>query len=280
MKYGLLLLSLGFIACQKDPPAPPMNEKTMKDVAYGTDPMQKMDIYLPSARNTTSTRVMILVHGGAWSSGDKTDFNLYVDSLKRRLPDYAIFNINYRLSANSLNTFPTQENDTRAAIEFVHAHREEYGISNRFVLLGASAGAHLALLHAYKYTSPVKIKAVIDFFGPTDMIDLYNNPASIFIPPSAVAGIVGATPSSNLALYQQSSPVTFVNAQTPPTIILQGGMDPLVSVAQATTLKTKLQQAGVVHEYVFYPMEGHGWVGVNLVHSFDKIQAFLVANVN
>ena len=64
-------------------------------------------------------------------------------------------------------------------------------ISDKFVLLGASAGGHLSLLHAYKYTTPVKIKAVVDFFGPTDLVDMYNNPASIFAPPAAIAAVVG-----------------------------------------------------------------------------------------
>ncbi len=74
-------------------------------------------------------------------------------------------------------------------------------------------------------------------------------------------------------------PINFVTSQSPPTIILQGGTDPLVSPSQAIALKNKLQTMGVSHQYVFYNAESHGWTGVNLVDSFDKIQAFLVANV-
>jgi acetyl esterase/lipase len=61
--------------------------KTMLDVAYGTDPLQKMDIYLPANRSVTSTKVIVLIHGGAWTSGDKVDFNSAVDTLKK---DYLI----------------------------------------------------------------------------------------------------------------------------------------------------------------------------------------------
>ena len=279
MKYHLLLLSLAFIACQKEEPAVD-NGQTKMDVAYGTDPAQKMDIYLPAGRSTSTTKVMVLIHGGAWATGDKTDFNEYVDSLKKRLPSYAIFNINYRLSINGVNVFPAQENDVKAAVEFIYARRDEYKISDKFVLLGASAGAHLALLQGYKHTTLIRPKAIVDLFGPTNITELYNNPASPLIPPSTVAMIVGATPTSNPTIYQQSSPVNFVTGQSPPTIILHGGLDPLVSPSQSTTLRDLLQVAGVTREYFLYPTEGHGWFGANLVDSFDKIQAFLTANVN
>jgi acetyl esterase/lipase len=239
-----------------------------------------MDIYLPAGRSSSSTKVIILVHGGGWSTGDKTDFNGYVDTLKKRLPGYAIFNINYRLATGVPNLFPAQENDVKAAIEFIYSKRADYAISDKFVLLGASAGAHLSLLQAYKYNSPVKVKAVVDLFGPVDMVEMYNNPASVFAPPAAVAAVVGATPLSNPTLYFQSSPINFVTAQSPPTIILQGGVDVLVSPSQSVALKNKLQSLGVVYQYVFYPTENHGWTGANMVDSFDKIQLFLAANVN
>jgi acetyl esterase/lipase len=268
--------------CKKDDSAgnTPLPELNTFNVSYGTDAQQKMDVYLPAGRTTTATKVIILIHGGGWSTGDKSDFNTYVDTLKIRLSGYAIININYRLASGTSNLFPTQENDVKAAIEFVYSKRNEYHISDKFVLLGASAGAHLSLLQGYKYSSPVKIKAIVDFFGPTDLVDMYNNPASIFAPPSALAAVIGATPTSNLTLYQQSSPINFVTAQSPPTIILQGGVDPLVSPNQAIALNNKLQTIGVVHQYVFYPTESHGWVGANLVDSFNKIEAFLAANVN
>jgi acetyl esterase/lipase len=283
MRYYLLLLSLVVIACQKEtadmPGSGSLPASNILNVAYGTDVAQKMDIYLPAGRTSTTTKVMVLIHGGAWATGDKTDFASFVDSLQRRLPGYAIFNINYRLSTGTSNSFPAQENDTKAALEFIYSKRDEYKISDKFVLLGASAGGHLALLQGYKYSSPVKVKAIVSFFGPTDMTDLYNNPASPFIPAATIAQIVGATPTSNPALYQQSSPINFVTAQSPPTILLHGGLDPLVSPSQAVALDAKLQLAGVIHQYVFYPTEAHGWVGDNLVHSFNQVQAFLTGNV-
>lgn len=284
MKFLLSILGLSLVlaSCQKDTVEDPASvaEQTSLNQPYGADAMQKMDIYLPAGRSTASTKVIVLIHGGGWSGGDKNDYAPYLDTLKKRLPGYAIFNINYRLAAGASNLFPTQENDVKAAIEYIYNKRAEFKISEKFVLLGNSAGAHLSLLHAYKYASPVKIKAVVDFYGPTDLVDMYNNPASIFAPPNLIAGVVGGTPASHATLYQQSGPINFVDAQSPPTIILQGGVDILVSPNQSVALKNKLQASGVIHQYVFYPAENHGWVGANMVDSFDKITAFLQANVN
>jgi acetyl esterase/lipase len=250
---------------------------TQLNVAYGAQPLQNMDVYLPAGRSMASTKVMILVHGGAWSVGDKADLTGFVDSVKNRLPDYAIFNINYRLAAFPNNLFPTQEMDVKAAVEYIYSKRNEYLISDKFVFTGASAGAHLSLLQAYKYNSPVKIKAVIDFFGPTDMADLYNNPG--VVPQQNIAAIVGATPVSNAALYAQSSPLSFVSSTSAcATLILQGGADPLVNPArQSGVLRDKLQIAGVPVQYVLYAGKGHGddWGSDIFYDAFNKMQAFV-----
>ncbi len=273
-----------FMSCQKEVKnsnnsSSALPEQTSLNVTYGGDAQQKMDIYLPAGRTMATTKAIILIHGGAWASGDKTDFNAYADTLKKRQPDYAIFNINYRLATVAGNFFPTQENDVKAAFDFIVSKTNEYKISQKIVLLGASAGGHLALLQGYKYNTPVKPKAVIDFFGPTDLTELHNHPADPSLVP-VLEILLGGTPSSDATMYQQSSPITFVNAQSPPTIIFQGGVDPLVPVAQSVSLDAKLQAMGVVHQYVFYPTEGHGWVGANLTHSFNAIQAFLATHVN
>ncbi|MDQ6843590.1 MAG: alpha/beta hydrolase [Bacteroidota bacterium] len=271
-----------FFSCQKsiDPGNQPqnINAKTVLNVSYGIDPLQNMDVYLPADRSVSSTKVLIMIHGGAWESGDKTDLSEYVDTMKIRLPGYAIFNINYRLSINGVNTFPAQENDTKAALQYIVDNAANYLISKKIVLLGVSAGGHLALLQGYKYNTPVVPKAIVSFFGPTDITAMYNDPADPLIPPE-LAIIVGKTPAQDPALYASSSPVNFVSSSSPPTILLHGGQDPLVKPSQAVTLQAKLQAAGVSNEYVFYPDEGHGWFGPHLTDSFNKIQAFLAANV-
>jgi acetyl esterase/lipase len=247
------------------------------NVAYGSDPLQKMDLYLPANR-TDSTKVLFLIHGGAWTGGDKIDFNTAVAAFKQRLPEYAIVNINYRLARQGADYFPSQENDVRSAIDFVFEKRNDYSISEDFVLLGASAGAHLALLHAYKYTSPVKINAVISFFGPTDLKALYSRQTNSYYK-SLFALLVGGTPEANAEAYRQSSPISFVTPQSPPTLLLHGGKDFMVGASQSQILKTKLDAAGVDTQLFLYPNEGHGWFGANLDDSFEKIFTFLEMQV-
>jgi acetyl esterase/lipase len=202
--------------------------------------------------------------------------------MKNRLPDYAIFNINYRLSNGSINLFPTQENDIKAALQYIFDKSADYVISNKYVLVGASAGAHLAMLQGYKYSAPVKPKAIVSFFGPSDLVDMYNNPAAGNTTLTlALAAVVGATPTSNAALYASSSPVTYIAAGAPPTILLHGSNDPLVSASQSVAVKTKLTNVGAVNQYVLYPGKGHGddWGDAIYKDAFNNIQAFLTTNV-
>ncbi len=279
--YSVIFLTLTQLSCTEDDvvdagaPA-----TTFLNVAYGIDPAQKADIYLPANRNASNTKMLIMIHGGGWSTGDKMDFNEFVDTMKRRLPQYAIANINYRLATGTSNLFPTQENDVKAAMEFIYAKRNGWAVSDKFALLGASSGAHLAMLQGYKYNSPVRVKAIVDLFGPADMVKMYTNPA-LFAAPSLIAGVVGGTPTTLPALYFQSSPVNFINAQSPPTIILQGGIDPLVLPSQSEAVRDRLTTAGVVNQYVFYPTGGHGdWNTATFADAFNKIQLFLEANVD
>ena len=282
-----------FFACKKNDTgnggSTATSAQTILNVSYGTDTSQKMDVYLPANRNTTSTKVIVLIHGGAWSSGDKTDFStlqsgmVITDTIKTRFPDYAIFNINYRLSTGTANLFPTQENDIKAALQFIFNRAAEYSISNKFVLIGQSAGAHLAMLQGYKYTTPLKPRVIVSFFGPCDLTDMYNNPVGPFpsLTQLVLAQTIGATPTTNTAIYTSSSPVTYINSSSPPTILFHGSADPLVNPAQSLTVKTKLAAAGVAAEYYLYAGKGHGddWGDVIYKDVFNKIQVFVNANV-
>ncbi len=281
-----------FFSCQKNtvdpvtpvtPPASGLTASTQLNISYGADPLQKLDAYLPANRNTTTTKVLIVIHGGAWFAGDKVDMDTFVNVLKNRLPDYAIFNINYKLvTATAGNVFPTQENDTKAAVNFIYNNRVIYNISDKFALLGASAGAHLALLQAYKNTVP-KIKAVVDLYGPTDIVDMYNNPASSFSAPASINFVVTGSfigsptsPASNNLIYTSSSPINYVTATVSPTIIFHGDLDTIVRPAQSIALKNKLTQAGVAYQYKNYPSEGHAYLtAAALNDTFDKTVAFL-----
>ena len=196
----IALFIIVLVGCKKsDTPAPGLAAETRLAVKYGLDPKQAMDIYLPAGRSAATTKAMILIHGGGWTLGDRADLNAFVDTLRRRQPDYAIFNISYRLSAAPDNVFPTQELDVKAALEYIYDRiNSEYKISDRWVLLGASAGAHLAMLQGYKYAGPVRPKAIVSFFGPSNLTEMFNNPpGGNPLIAGGLAGAVGATPTQN-----------------------------------------------------------------------------------
>lgn len=271
-----------FTSCQhsqKDVAVSSLPAKTLSNIAYGTDSQQRMDVYLPANRSAQTTKVLVLIHGGGWAGGDKTEFAGAIPILQQKLPGYAIVNLNYRLANQLTNHFPTQENDVHAALQQLVNIAGEYQVSNDMVFLGASAGAHLALLQAYKYNTPVVPKAVISFFGPIDMADLYNRQTNTYYK-IALQLLVGGTPTKNPAVFAQSSPIAFAGRQNIPTLLLHGDKDPMVPVSQSRTLKEKLEQAHVPVELIIYSNEGHGWYGANLTNSYERIEAFLDRYVN
>jgi acetyl esterase/lipase len=254
-----------------------LNQEIYRDVSYGNDPRQKMDIFLPEGRTDSSTNVLIVIHGGGWNSGSKEDFIPYIDSFRKRMPGFAIFNLNYRLY-NGSNIFPAQEEDVKLALKYITSKASGFHINTKkIVLLGASAGAHLALLQAYKYKDP-SIAAVIDFFGPSDLVAMYEKPWHPFVP-HALEMVTGSTLSKNRDLYKNSSPATFINPASAPTLIFHGSNDPIVDVSQSKLLQKKLESAGVKNELVVYPGQRHGWYGNTLSNSFDRIESFLKATL-
>lgn len=281
--FSFFFLAVFVVACQKENTTTtteqPLPEQTLNNVSYGSDTAQRMDVYLPAGRNPTATKAIIMIHGGAWISGDKADMNGFVPVVKSRLSEYAIFNINYRLGVPALppaNAFPAQENDVKAALAFITGKAAEYKFNtDKTVILGASSGGHLALLQAYKNSTP-RLNAVVDFFGPTDMAGLYTFYASSPVNQLGLQLLMGGTPATNASLYQSSSPVNFVSSSSPPTIILHGTADPVVPVAQSTALKTKLESNGVSVRMVTYTGAGHGdWDAATFADAYDQVISFL-----
>lgn len=275
-----LIVALAF-SCKKEKSADQnIAAQTQTNISYGADASQKMDLYLPAGRSVDSTKLIILIHGGAWISGDKSDFASFIPVIQQKFPGYAIANINYRLATSTANHFPTQENDMKSAVDFLIQKSNEYRISQKIILLGASAGAHMALLQAYKYSSP-KILAVVDFFGPTDLPDLYNFYAPSPNNQAIFQLLMNGTPSSNASLYSQSSPINFVTAQSCPTIIFHGDADVVVPISESVTLKNKLNSFGVPTQMTSYPNVGHDVWPANLLNdAYDKLEMFIKTNVH
>jgi len=119
------------------------------DISYGSDPLQTYDLYLPANRSTTETDVIILVHGGSWTGGDKDDIFGIVELLQQTMPGYAIANINYRLNIDPDALFVDHIADVESVVLDLASRNEEFGVSQDMVMAGVSAGGHMTLLYAY-----------------------------------------------------------------------------------------------------------------------------------
>jgi acetyl esterase/lipase len=249
------------------------------NIPYGPEEAQTLDIYLPPNRSVSSTKIFVIIHGGGFNSGSKEELTAFIQPMQRRLDNYAFVNVTYRQATSADTLFPTQENDVKIALQFIIDHSDDYCVSKKMILLGVSAGGLLALLQGYKYKDPVVPKALISFFGPTDLVELYEHSLNPLVA-LTLRQVTGTTPDENPAIYAESSPVNFITASSPPTLLFQGGLDPIVSTDQQIMLRDKLTNVGIRNQLVFYPNEGHGWCGETLADSFDKIESFLNQNVS
>jgi len=126
--------------------APPAGVRVLRDVAYGSDPRQRFDVYMPP--HAQHAPVILLVHGGGWSRGDKAMRNVVQNKVARWVPrGFVVISTNYRLLPD---TAPLQQaQDVAQALALAQRRAAEWGGDRRdFVLIGHSAGAHLVALLA------------------------------------------------------------------------------------------------------------------------------------
>lgn len=252
----------------------------MFDIAYGTDEQQTFDLYLPQDRSETSTKVIVLVHGGGWTSGDKDDLKEVYEYLKANNKNYAIANFNYTLADLNTPPIPLQTNDIQTFLTYFKSNAEAYKIQPEFAFIGTSAGAHLSMLYGYKYDIDRDIKVICNIVGPTDF--LHDSYVATTEPETAelisnVQIIYGLSINDNGDFYESVSPINWISELSPPTISFYGGQDFLVPEEQGIILKETLDSKNVVNEYIFYENEGHGWGNPELLDTLTKIETFLSA---
>jgi acetyl esterase/lipase len=200
---------------------------------------------------------VIVIHGGSWSSGDSKqlpELNSYLANT-----GYHVAAVNYRLAPAFQSPLPVE--DVYAAIDYLKTHAAELKIdTTKFVLLGRSAGAQIALLAAYKHPVP-GLKGVIDFYGPADMVWGYSLPANPWVMDSrkVMENYLGGTYMAVPKNYFDSSPIEFVNKSTVPTLIIHGEHDVLVAYEHSTRLNKKLTANGIKHFFLSLPWATHGF---------------------
>jgi acetyl esterase/lipase len=213
---------------------------------------------------------VIVIHGGSWKGGEKSDFASYDRWLAAG--GRVVFDVEYRL-ANGAQRFPAQVLDIKCAIAWVKSHAAQYHVDpERLALLGRSAGGQLALLAAYTANDPTlqprscdaqdtSVRAVISFYGPTDMAWDYTHPGrpDVIDTPRVFENYLGGSPASAPQAYASASPVEHVGPQSPPTLFLHGGHDQLVRPENVERIMPKLAAAGVAVTYVYLPWANHGF---------------------
>ncbi|MFA6455765.1 MAG: alpha/beta hydrolase [Bacteroidota bacterium] len=249
----------------------------------------KLDAYVP-ARNTggepwveyTSQRkpVLLYIHGGGWNGLTRSVRNLnflpYIDK------GWAVVNIDYRLLDQA--PFPACIADCRYALNWIYENAAKYKFdTTKIVVSGESAGGHLALMTGFlkhddeisvpgkPITRKMTIAAVINWFGVSDIgeqIDHWHSK-------SFMEKLVGDT-SKKEVIYKSCSPLTYVNASTPPVLTVHGDADNTVPFSQAVQLHNTLRSHGVTNKLVVMKGKRHGdFTEEEMRRNFRSIWEFL-----
>lgn len=241
-------------------PPVPHNVSEHHDLTYLTvgDNDLKMDIYSPKA-TAKPAPLVVLVHGGCWMDGSRKEMGFYAVNLARL--GYVTASVDYRLSEEA--PYPAQIEDLRTALQWLTDNAGIYNIDpSRIALLGGSAGGHLVEYLGYTantYTmdlpngSGPKVKAIIPLYGWSDLTDpsvSYQYYMELFL---------GKKYADAPKLYEEASPITYVDKGDPATLLLHGTIDTIVPITQAEKLANKLAANDV--PYIYAPFKGgyHGY---------------------
>ena len=238
------------------------------NVSYGSDENQVFDIYLPENR-TTSTKILILIHGGSWVSGDKSDMTSIKAFISALHPNVGIVNMNYTLAGINNPPVPMQTEDISMVVNYLSMNKSSLIVSDDIGFIGLSAGAHLSLLWSYAHDVNNQVDMVCSIVGPANFTDpaYYDN--VLYQPVFQLFG------NPSIEFLESASPYHRATTSSPPTLLFYGGMDPLVPTSQGVDMDAQLTTLGVPHEFHFYPEEGHGWDGENLLDTTSKISTYI-----
>jgi acetyl esterase/lipase len=268
LKGALLTCSLALAgALRADGPG----YRVVSDVGFlGAGRTEKLDVYLPDGAAGPRPAV-VYFHGGGWVKGDKATNREKEIGGSLASAGYVFVTANYKLGNR---VWPTNLEDCRSAVRFIRSRASEYNVDpSRIAAMGASAGAHLALLVAYmgdaRESTPsglypgvsVKVRAVVELYGITDLltrrdVNADGTPKATLDDAHSVE-MLGVGRAEGEAVWREASPVSHVNASVPPTLIIQGLADQIVDHAQATELADALQAQGAEHELLLLPGVRH-----------------------
>ena len=220
----------------------------------------KLDVYARSDV-TTPQPTMIWIHGGGWTGGNKEGATFSL--LPYMEMGWNVVNVEYRLAKVSLG--PAAVEDCLCALRWVIRNAKQYNFDiTKLVVSGSSAGGHLALTTAMipasagldrecPGTEELKVAAVVDWFGITDVADLLEG-ANMR---TYAVQWLGSMPN-RVDVAKRVSPLTYVRAGLPPIISIQGDQDPVVPYSHSVRLQDALKRVAVDGELVTIPGGKHG----------------------
>ncbi len=232
----------------------------------------QLDVYSPTQNTVNNGASLIVVHGGSWSAGERSDFPQWNQMFAAQ--GFTVFDVDYRLAQPN---YLTANGDVKCAVKRIKENAGKFKISpDRIALLGRSAGGHLALLAAYsagdarlpascsETSASENVRAVVSVYAPTDLLWAYDHPANerVIDGPATLANFLGGSPRESDEMrerYILASPASHITRNTPPTLLIHGGQDQLVRPENMNFLADKLKEAGVPHKTLFIPYAQHGF---------------------
>jgi acetyl esterase/lipase len=236
------------------------NAKIVRDVPFASRSGVQLhaDVYRPTRDGVFP--IVVQIYGGAWQRGTPSDFSNFATWLASS--GYVVIAIDYRHAPAS--RWPAQIDDVRTGLTWVGAHASEFGGDpSRMVLIGRSAGAHLATMAAWT-SPPVRIRGVVSYYGPVDLVESFKNPPRP--DPLNVRSVEGMLIGGSLrqmpARYADASTITHVRAGTmplPPTLLIYGGHDHVVEAKYGRTIVNALRARGTQVGYIELPWADHAF---------------------
>lgn len=242
-------------------------DEIIRNVAYGESSRQVLDIFLPSGR-TASTKVVLLIPGGGWIGGDKSGFDgaasIFSDS------SVVAFTMNYRYANPSEGvTYVEMLADIDSAISFICSKSDEYIFDPQDIcLFGHSAGAHLALLYAYR-NNDSRVNNVISLAGPSDLRD-----ANMLSMPTGIMTILySVVASMDVCKWQDASPVYFTSSIT--THLYHGTLDDIIPYQQSEVLFEKIKNLNPKNTLEIIEGGTHGFDTNNMIKAINETVALI-----
>ncbi|MBQ8228515.1 MAG: alpha/beta hydrolase [Clostridia bacterium] len=235
-----------------------------ENVVYGEAERNIMDIYVPdSAYKNEYNGIILYIHGGSWTSGDKDDMADKCKQFARK--GYITATMNYTLYTQEnfgKVTALTMCDEIGMAVDRIKAFSEEKEFNiTKLAVSGYSAGAHLSMLYGFSRADESSIELVFtaNQVGPSDFHKEVWGSESLASMLSGVEFTDEMIASGEAEKYiNLVSPTAYVTKDTVPSILAYGGTDMIVPSGNAKRIKEAFENSGAVHSYILYPLSNHG----------------------